>query len=65
MGYARLSLELFLPSFSFFFSILETFSGLSHLASFFSVCMFIAIVLCIAFAGAQEHPAGYDSTTLK
>lgn len=46
----------------FIFSIPRTFSGLSHLASFSAATMFIAVVLCMAFAGAQEHPAGFDGT---
>lgn len=43
-------------------SVPRTFSGISHLCSFAAITMFIALILCMIFAGVQDHPAGYDGT---
>ena len=48
----------------FFFSMPRTFSGLTSLATFSAVTMFIAVILCIIFAGIQEHPANWDGTPI-
>lgn len=46
----------------FIFSMPRTFSGMSHLATFSAATMFIAVILCMVFAGIQDHPAGWDGT---
>lgn len=48
----------------FVFSMPRTFSGMSQLAVFSALTMFIAVVLCIVFAGIQDHPASWDGTPI-
>jgi Transmembrane amino acid transporter protein len=49
----------------FAFSLPRTFSGLSSLAVFSAVTMFIAVLLSMIFAGIEEHPGGWDGTPVK
>lgn len=48
----------------FIFSMPRTFSGMSHLATFSALTMFVAIILCMVFAGIQDHPANWDGTAV-
>lgn len=48
----------------FIFSMPRTFSGMSHLASISAATMFIAVILCMVFAGIQDHPAKWDGTPI-
>lgn len=49
----------------FVFSLPRTFSGLSSLAIFSAVTMFLAVLLSMIFAGIEENPGGWDGTPVK
>lgn len=46
----------------FIFALPRTFHNMSYLSLFAAATMFIAMVLCIVFAGIQEHPDEWDPT---
>ncbi|QRG40331.1 hypothetical protein FDK38_004797 [Candidozyma auris] len=49
----------------FLFSLPRTFSSMSAVAYVSAGTMFVAVVLSMAFAGVQSHPAGYDGTPVE